>query len=124
MKRLRRAEVVCWTIFALSAALLTAGFFALRVMRVPQDAAMLFGTFTAHRTGTVLACLLALLLSFRPSQRGFWISLLLSFLALATATGDWLASTLPARRQSMAGLSVFLIPGGFSQCRSRWPWWL
>jgi hypothetical protein len=86
MKSLHRAEVVCWALFALSVGLFAAGYFAIRVMKVPQDAALLFGTFTAHWTGAVLACLLAFLLSFQPSQRRSWIGLVLSLLALASSS--------------------------------------
>lgn len=75
----------CWALFALSVALFAAGFFALTVMKISENAGMIYGMFTAHWIGTVMASVLALLLSFPSTQRRFWFSLILAFLALLSS---------------------------------------
>ncbi|SRR6266496_3473722 len=52
-------------------------------MKIPENVGMVYGMFTAHWIGTIMACVLALLLSL--TQRRFWFSLPLSLLALLSS---------------------------------------
>jgi hypothetical protein len=77
--------IFCWALFALAVGLFAVGYFALTMMRIPQGLGMIYGMFTAHWIDTVMACVLALLLSFPFTRRRFWFSLILSFLALLSS---------------------------------------
>lgn len=79
------ATILCWVVFVVSAAVFVAGCFALTIMKVPMGVGMLYGMFSAHWIATVMACVLALLLSVPWTRPRFWVGLSLSFLALMSS---------------------------------------
>jgi Na+/H+-translocating membrane pyrophosphatase len=98
----RIAAIFCWALFALAVALFAAGYFALTMLKVPEDAGMLYGMFAAHWIGTVMACVLAFLLNFPVTERRVWLSLILSVLALVSSYWG-LASIHITRTQTVNG---------------------
>ncbi len=82
---LRIASIVGWAALVLLVCFFVAGYLALNVLHVPPHPGLTYAMFTAHWLATIGACVLALRWSFSSAQARFYLSLTLSFLAMASS---------------------------------------